>query len=82
MSRALRRLCWGLTLVPILTLFMVDIVHTAGDHTSYLVLAPYPTLAFTHSGGEEGAWEHAHPGEQEPWWLRGDYLVIREITGK
>lgn len=57
----------------------IDVVHTEGDHTSFLVLAPYPTPGFVHGGGEEGAWRRAHPTGPEPWWLAGRYLVIREL---
>lgn len=57
---------------------MIDVVHLEGDHTSYLVLAPHPTVAFVHGGGEEGAWRRAHPGAPEPWWLRARYWVLWE----
>lgn len=59
---------------------MIDVVHLEGDHTSYLVVAPHPTAGFVHGGGEEGAWRRAHPGAPEPWWLRGRYRVLLEIT--
>jgi hypothetical protein len=58
----------------------VDVVYVEGDHTSFLVLAPYPTPGFVYGGGEEGAWRRAHPGSPEPWWLAGRYLVILEAT--
>jgi hypothetical protein len=57
----------------------VDVVHVEGDHTSFLVLAPKPTLGFVHGGGEEGAWRRAHPTGPEPWWLSGRYLVLWEL---
>jgi hypothetical protein len=59
---------------------MVDVVHVEGDHVSFLVLAPCPTPGFVYGGGEEGAWRRAHPGEVEPWWLRGDYVILAEVT--
>ena len=59
---------------------MLDVVHREGDHVSYLVLAPHPTLGFVHGGGEEGAFRRAHPGAAPPWWLRGDYWVLCEVT--
>jgi len=58
----------------------LDVVHVEGDHSSFLVLAPYPTPGFVYGGGEEGAWRRAHPTDPEPWWLAGRYLVIREIS--
>lgn len=58
----------------------VDVVHVEGDHTSFLVLAPHPTLGFAHGGGEEGAWRRAHPTGPEPWWLAGHYCVLWEVT--
>lgn len=64
----------------VLLLSMLDVVHVEGDHTSYLVLAPYPTLGFEYGGGEEGAWRRAHPGAPAPWWLRGRYRVLLEVT--
>jgi len=60
---------------------MIDCVHPEGDHVSYLVLAPHPTLGFRHTGGEEGSWRRAHPGEKEPWWLVGHYFILMEVTG-
>ena len=70
------------TVVLLLALvaLMVDEVHSEGDHTSYLVIAPYPTLAFSHSGGEDGNWERRHPGQPRPWYLTGKYLVLWETT--
>jgi hypothetical protein len=59
---------------------MIDRVNPEGDHVSYLVLAPHPTLDFEHFGGEEGSWRRAHPNETEPWWLVGHYLILMEIT--
>lgn len=64
----------------VLLLSMLDVVHVEGDHTSHLVLAPYPTLGFEHGGGEEGAWRRAYPGAPAPWWLRGRYWVLLEVT--
>ena len=29
---------------------------------------------------EEGAWSRGHPGETDPWWLCGDYLILAEVT--
>ncbi len=55
-------------------------VDLEGDHTSYLVLAPRPTLRFVYGGGEEGAWKRKHPGEKEPWWLAGRYVILMELT--
>ncbi|MCC6897849.1 MAG: hypothetical protein IT377_02680 [Polyangiaceae bacterium] len=70
-----------LALAPALALVsMVDVVHLEGDHVSFLVLAPHPTLGFVHGGGEEGAFRRAHPGVPPPWWLRGDYWVLCEVT--
>ena len=76
----MRKWVWGLALLGVLAIFMVKVVHTEGDHTSYLVLAPYPTLRFSYGGGEEGAWQRAHPGEARPWWLSGRFIVLREVT--
>ena len=59
---------------------MIDRVHPEGDHVSYFVLAPHPTLRFSYSGGEEGAWQRAHPNTKEPWWLVGRYLILMEVT--
>ena len=59
---------------------MVDVVHVEGDHVSFLVLAPRPTPGFVYGGGEEGAWSRGHPGETDPWWLCGDYLILAEVT--
>lgn len=80
MRWALASLClsWALALAVVAS--MLDVVHLEGDHTSYLVLAPCPTLGFVQGGGEEGAWRRAHPGQPEPWWLTGHYLVIAEVT--
>ena len=76
----MRKGVWAFTAIGILSLLMVDLVHpTGGGHSSTLVLAPYPTLSFEQGGGEEGAWERAHPGEEKPWWLRGAYLKLLEI---
>jgi hypothetical protein len=58
----------------------VKIIRLEGDHTSYLVLAPHPTLGFVYGGGEEGVWRRTHPGEREPWWRRGNYRVNAEVT--
>ena len=60
--------------------FMIKRVHPEGDHVSYLVLAPYPTLQFAYSGGEEGSWKRAHPNMKEPWWLAGQYFILMEVT--
>ncbi|MBK7586210.1 MAG: hypothetical protein IPI67_39250 [Myxococcales bacterium] len=74
-------LVWGPTLLFLVIVgSMLDVVHLEGDHTSYLVLAPYPTLGLVHGGGEEGAFRRAHPGLAEPWWSRGDYLTLFELT--
>jgi len=59
---------------------MIDRVNPEGDHVSYLVIAPHPTLSFEHSGGEEGAWRHAHPGIEAPWWLVGRYIILMEVA--
>ncbi len=59
---------------------MIDRVNPEGDHVSYLVMAPHPTLGFVHCGGEEGSWRHAHPGIEEPWWLMGRYIILMEVT--
>lgn len=59
---------------------MIDRVNPEGDHVSYLVIAPHPTLGFVHSGGEEGSWRRAHPGIEEPWWLVGRYIILIEVT--
>jgi hypothetical protein len=58
----------------------IDVVQLEGDHASFLVLAPFPTLGFVHGGGEEGAWRRAHPTGPAPWWLTGRYFVLFEIT--
>ncbi len=64
-----------------LLLMMIDEVHHEGDHVSHLVIAPYPTLGFSHGGGEEGHWTRFHPDEPEPWYMTGDYLVLWETDG-
>lgn len=68
----------GLTLLTLAS--FVDVVYLEGDHTSFLVLAPHPTLGFVYGGGEEGAWRRAHPSGPEPWWLVGRYFVLWEVT--
>lgn len=64
----------------VLVASMLDVVHLEGDHTSFLVLAPHPTWAFAHGGGEEGAFRRAHPRRALPWWLTGRYVVLIELT--
>jgi hypothetical protein len=59
---------------------MIDRVNPEGDHVSYLVLAPHPTLGFRYGGGESGSWRQAHPGLKEPWWLTGRYIILLEVT--
>ena len=59
---------------------MIDKVNVEGSHTSYLVLAPYPTLKFSYGGGEEGSWQRKNPNKKKPWWLVGNYIVIIETT--
>ena len=59
---------------------MIDRVDPEGDHVSYLVLSPYPTLRFRHSGGEEGSWQRSHPGIDLPWWLARRYTILIELT--
>ena len=58
---------------------MIDCVKPEGDHITYLVLAPHPTLRFSYSGGEEGSWKHTHPNMKEPWWVAGRYLALMEV---
>lgn len=31
----------------------IDVMHTAGDHVSKVVLVPYPTIDFSYGRGEE-----------------------------
>lgn len=63
-----------------LLISMIDRVDLEGDHTSYLVIAPYPTLGFRYGGGEEGAWQRAHPDLPPPWWHEGRYFMLLEVT--
>ncbi len=84
-SHVERRAAWrwlslAFLLFLVLVVLHVDVVHLEGDHTSYLVLAPYPTLGFVHGGGEEGHYRRTHPGAPLPWWLVGRYLVLAELT--
>ena len=74
----MKRLAAVLILLPLL--MMIDHVQSEGDHTSYLVIAPYPTPGFFYGGGEEGSWKRMNPGKREPWFLRGKYLRILETT--
>ncbi len=59
---------------------MIDRVQLEGDHVAYLVIAPHPTWRFRYGGGEEGAWQKKHPGQEQPWWLAGRYLRLMEVT--
>ena len=76
-----KRTLLTLTLITLLST-MVDRVHLPSDHLSFLVLAPYPTLfEFDHNGGESiEAWERKNPGVAHPWWLKGEYITLMEVT--
>ena len=75
-----RKIIWvGLLICAAIIGSMIDCVKPEGDHITYLVLAPHPTLRFSYSGGEEGSWRHTHPNMKEPWWVAGRYLALMEV---
>lgn len=62
----------ALLLVMVYLVLSVDTIHEAGDHVSRVVLAPYPTVAFSYGGGEE-----ANPIDDLPnWYLDGLYVYL------
>lgn len=70
----------GVAIFVVLAAMMIDKVHLEGSHTSYLVIAPYPTPRFVYGGGEEGAWVSKNPNQPKPWWLTRRYFVLAEVT--
>jgi len=56
-------------------LLSIDTIRFAGDHVSNVVWAPYPTLAFSHGGGEEGA---SSVEALPEWYLSGQYVFLYE----
>lgn len=71
-----------LIVITFLLITMLDVVFPPGDHVSFLVLAPYPTVfEFVHYGGESvSSWQRKNPKEKLPWWILGEYIVLMETT--
>lgn len=69
---------WTALLLAAATLFyaMTALVYEEGGFGVDLVLKPRPEWLLAAGGGEEGAWRRDHPGRPEPWWLRGDHVVL------
>jgi hypothetical protein len=82
MSSRKKKIIGALLTAGVLLATMIDRVHETDGHLSFLVLAPYPTFfEFDHSAGESiKAWQSKNPGKPLPWWIKGHYIVLIEVT--
>lgn len=60
------------------------LVSGEGGPGTELVFRPFHGLVPIYGGGEEGAWQRAHPNEALPWWMTNSYsrLTYFDDTGK